>query len=447
MTTNRNSGTIKYLAACLMIAALLCAAQILSNSILILGALMLQLLLVLVATFQGVASPVLMFFLPWSTLMKLAPGSISFYTLSLIVICLAYVIRFRARLNMRCLVAAIFLLGVTLPAKILAGGRLSMDYIMFLFLLALFPTVMRECVSGVSNQLLTVFFSFGIITAALSARSLASYGSIARYIDVDSWANVVRYSGYYGDANFYSAQISAALGGVLLQMLEEKNWKKILPWIVLTVLLIYCGLMSASKMFVITLAAMGLLWILAILTMPERGGVKLMILLGICAGIVIVIGSGIFTDAIDMILYRFSFSSDISDFTTGRTDLWINYAKEILNSPRILLLGNGHTNLKVNGRASHNSLIQMIFQFGLIGSVLLIQWMRFYVSDALAKCRPKALHALIVIVGIFLPWMALDMLFFDEFFLMPLFAVSCILSLPDRTEQTGQVLDHQERLR
>lgn len=447
MTRNRDSGAIKYLAACLMIAALLCVAQIRGSSILILGVLMLQLLLALAAAFQGMANPVLMFFLPWSTLMKLAPGSISFYTLSLIVICLAYVIRFRARLNMPCVVAAIFVMGLTLPAKLLAGGGLSMDYIMFLFLLALFPTVMRECVSGVSHRLLTVFFSLGIITAALSARSLASYGSIARYIDVDSWTNVVRYSGYYGDANFYSAQISAALSGVLLQMLEEKNWKKILPWILLAVLLIYCGLMSASKMFVITLVVMGLLWILAILTMPERGGVKLMLLLAICAGTVIVIGSGIFTDAIATILYRFSFSSDISALTTGRTDLWLSYAKEIFSSPRILLLGNGYTNLKVNGRASHNSLIQLIFQFGLIGSVPLIRWMRSYVSDALAKCRPKILHALIVLVGIFLPWMALDMLFFDEFFLMPLFAVSCILSLPDRTEQTGQVPDHQERLR
>lgn len=432
MTTNRNINPIKYLAACLVIVAVLCVAQVRGSSIVTLSALVLQLILVLMAAFKGFASPILLFFLPWSTLMKLAPGSISFYSLSLIGTCCAYVVRFRGQVNMRCVVAAIFLLGLTLPAKILAGGSISMDYMLFFFLLALFPMVMRECAFVVSHRILTLFFSLGIICAALSARALAGYGNIARYIHVDSWTNVVRYCGYYGDANFYSAQICAVLGGVLVQILGEKDWKNILLWIGLTIVLIYCGLMSASKTFVITLGLMMLLWLAAVLVMPGKIGSKLVILLGTGAGIGFVIGSDVFTQVIEVIVYRFSFSSNTSDLTTGRIDLWINYAKEIMGSLRILLIGNGYTNLKVNAGATHNTVIQMIFQFGLIGSVMLIQWLSAYVRDIRKGFRPKVLYSMIILVGTFLPWMALDLLFFDEFFLMPLYAVSGMVAQSEK---------------
>lgn len=428
MTGTRNRKSIQYLAACILLAGMLCFAQIRGSTILILGVLLLQLLLVGVAAFGDFASGVLLFFLPWSTLMKLAPGSISFYTLCLILVCGVYVIRFRMRLNMPCVVAAIFLLGLALPAKLLSGGSLSLDFILFFFLLVLFPPVAEHEVRADRGQVLTVFFALGIVLAALSAQRLTNYGGIARYIDVDSWTNVVRRSGYYGDANFYAAHISAVLGGIMLQLLGERKPWKIVCWLGLMLVLIYCGLLSASKSFVITLCLMLVLWIIAILSMHGKAGLKAMILVGSCVSVVAAMGSGLFEEVIEVILYRFSFSTSISELTTGRTDLWMNYAREITSSPRILLIGNGYTNLKVNGRASHNTLIQMVFQFGLVGGGILLRWMRDYFSRMCKRLKPVRSDGLLVIVGIFLPWMALDMLFFDEFFLMPMYVAACFLS-------------------
>lgn len=162
----------------------------------------------------------------------------------------------------------------------------------------------------------------------------------------------------------------------------------------------------------------------------------------VAGAVCLVAGRELFSDLIDVILYRFSASRGISGLTTGRTDLWWDYAGELLRSPRLLLVGNGYTNLKLHGRSSHNTFIQILFQFGVVGGLLLFQWIKAYVSEPLDRCRIPINHAWIVTVGIFLPWMALDMLFFDEFFLMPMYAVCCMLSAQEmKRKMEGRELD------
>ena len=429
--------SIQYLALCFVTAALLCFAQVSGSEVMILGVLVLQLVLTVAAAFGSMASPVLLFFLPWSTVIKLSPGNTSFYTIGLMGVCLVYMIRRGLQLNRRCLAAAIGLMAVTLVGKLLSDEWLSMSYVMFFFLLILFPQVMREISAGVNFRLLTVFFSLGIIGAAVSARMLLNFSNIARYIDVDSWTNVVRYSGYYGDPNFYSAHISAALGGVLMIIASEKQMKRFVLWLLLAAVLLYCGLMSASKAFVLSAMIMLLLWV--ILIMVRRGGtvIKLGVLLGVLAVSVIIVRTHAFEEVIQVISHRFSVGTGLSDLTTGRADLWQNYTETLLESPDLLFLGAGYSNVKLGGRAPHNTLIQMVFQFGLIGLPLILYWMNAYLTGALRGCRVRLLSVSVLLIGVFMPWLALDMLFFDEFFLMPLYVAAAGVHLHDANSKSG----------
>ena len=123
---------------------------------------------------------------------------------------------------------------------------------------------------------------------------------------------------------------------------------------------------------------------------------------------------------------RFSYSANISQLTTGRTDLWKKYIEEFLHNAPLTLLGEGYTSVTLDGFASHNTVIQGIFQFGIIGFPFFLTWVYLSLKSTFVKyvnIKANWKFALLMCVGVVLPWMALDLLFFDEFFLLPAYAM------------------------
>lgn len=422
-------GSPPYMLYCLLLAAWLCMGQVLGSTMLILPCLAAFLLLTAVAAYKGFATPILLFFLPWSTLLKMAPGTLSFYTFALGIVCIVYLIRKKFRVNIFCVLCTIPVFAVTMLAKLLESYGISNSYILFVFLLAFFPVVAGEIRENVNFKTLTLFFSVGIILAALSARQLLIFPKIARFITTDTLRTVTRLSGYYGDPNFYSTHISAVLAGVLLLILQETNSRYRTGWIVLGVALLYCGFLSVSKSFILTIAAVSALWLYKFLRMRIAMKKKLLALLTIFLVVVIILFSGIFDTQLEMIVTRFQNAEDVSGLTTGRTDAWKQYIDAFLNDSQLLLLGSGYVNQVLTEKGSHNTLLQCLYQFGVIGTVFVGFWLYYYIRGMTIRrnTRCAVLDRLILITGVFLPWMAIDLMFFDEFFLMPMFAVSGVL--------------------
>lgn len=417
-----------YIWGCLAVAALLCLAQVLANSILLPVCIAAFLLLCAYSAVAGFSTPVLLFFLPWSPLLKFSPGSITFYTLALILVCLICFARKGFAVNGYCAALALPIFGVTLIAKGLDGTFLSASYILFIFSLVLFPIVMSELREKVDFKELTVYFALGIVTSALSAQQLAGFETIARYIDVDSWDIITRYSGYYGDANFYSAHITAALAGVML-LLDEARGRLLYLLLILAVALMYCGFLSASKSFFVVIVCVVVLVILRFLRMRGNFTRKLLIFAGVSVVVAAIIASGIFDRQWQAILFRFDQATDISSLTTHRTEIWVSYLNALKNDPKLLLLGKGYNNVLVKDVASHNTLIQIVYQFGVIGLVFLVLWEYYFLRSTLRCARGKTgfLNAAVILCGVFLPWMAIDLMFFDEFFLMQLYASASLI--------------------
>lgn len=414
------------LGGCLLACLLLVLAQTVGNGFLLLLVLIGCLLLAAFACRQGLAIPVLLFFLPWSPLMKLAPGRISFYTIGLLICCALALAQDGMRLTVRQVVLAASLMALTLTAKILQTGSITNDYLMFVFMLLLFPCVARSCPRATSFRCATMFFAGGIFSAAILARLVAHYPNISRYIIVESYLTVTRLSGFYGDPNFYSAHVTACLAGVLVLLSRETEKRRQILLAAVSVALLYCGLLSASKTFVLTVACLFLFWLPILLERGNYGSARTRLLFGVLCAIAFVLVSPAFRQVLQIIGARFTEGEGLAGLTTNRTTLWLQYLTAFVHDIPLTLFGAGYTSVNLFRKASHNTLIQAVYQFGILGIPLLLVWMWNMLADMFPESdKPLAgwKYTVLLCVGSFLPWMALDILQYDEFFLLPVYVL------------------------
>lgn len=427
----------KYLFASVAIVLLLCFAQIRGSTLMILGSLSAFLLLLAWCCAWDYTFPILLFFLPWSPLMRTNPASFSFYTFGMILVCGISLIKRRFVFKQYHIVAGLLLAFLTLLAKLLGGYGLEFSYIAFIMMIVLFPVVKEEMnVRRYDFFQMVIFLSAGIIIAALLAQRYATYGNISRYITVHAYSSITRRAGFYGDPNFYSAQITAAIAGGLYAILKENSKRRIVTLGIFLMLLLYCGFLSGSKSFVLVSLFAFALWAIEMLRMRGKAARKFVFLAAGLIAAVYIATSAIFGGLIDVLITRFSFSTDLSTFTTRRTELWAMYLEEIFGDFKILLLGEGYTNVKVSDRGSHNTILQLVYQLGILGTPVLIAWcMNFF--KGVGKVRYEkgtVVSPWMLYVGTFLPWLALDMLFFDEFFLFQWFV---FVALKERIQKDG----------
>lgn len=427
---------IKTLGLCVAACFLLCLAQVVGNTALILGALVLFLLILGWECLHGCILPVLLFFLPWSALLRTSTNSISAYSVGLVLVCVMTLIRCKFDLRRRDIVVGLLLGALTMVSKLLDGNSLKLSYIAFMMLIVMLPSLKRENEQNAYDfATATVFLSVGSVLAALAAQLVDGYPNIQSYITIHSYLNITRRCGFCSDPNFYSAQITAALGGVMLLTLHSDRRQMV--WLMLlAVLLTYCGLLSGSKSFVLVLAVEIVLWIFLLLWTKRTLAFKLTILLSMAVLAIIALSTEKVQNLIEVILTRFSYSDSLDSLTTNRITVWGKYISEILKDPKILLIGVGLSDVLIGEKASHNTIIQMVFQLGLVGSAILVWWWTGLEDRPLlrqVRQEKKVLEMVLLAIGIFLPWMALDLMFFDEFFLFTWYFLLGVADLAKNT--------------
>jgi len=430
------------LTLCVFVSAWLLIAQTTGSLFLLLPCLACFFALSVWSAIKGLAMPVLLFFLPFSSLLRVGKDDTSFFTIALLAVYLVYIVKGLQNIGIYHLIPGLAIIALTMVVKTLYGYSFDNSYILFSASLLLIPFLSREINGDYDFYWMTLFFVIGISLSAITAQYLVFFPNISRFINTFELFGATRFSGYYGDPNFYSAHITAALGGVLIQLLKPASRKKVLALIIMASFLMYCGLISLSKSFFLIAVCLILLWLLALLFGKGKISAKVTILIVSLIGIAFLLSTTVFTDAIDSILDRFSRDNSISDFTTRRTDIWAEYIHAIINDPMLLLFGNGYDAMLIGERASHNTVIQSVFQFGLIGSVFLTVWLVCFARNFLRNISLKwsdMISAIIILIGAIGPWMAIDALFFDEFFLMPIFACFGIRFLSDKNNSLRTV--------
>ncbi|MBQ2848045.1 MAG: O-antigen ligase family protein [Clostridia bacterium] len=431
-----------FMTGSLLVAVWLLVAQVIGNTILLVPCLVCFMALVVWASVNKMLIPVLMFFLPWAPLIKITPGTMSVYTVALLLTLMICVVLWGRNINAIHVVPALLLMATALIVKLVYGYSISNDFIVFFVFLFTLPFLSGENGKKYGFYDLTVFFSVGIVLAALSAQQLNMFPTISRFIEVLTLRDEIRLSGYYGDPNFYSAHITAAIAGIMILVLKEKHFKKRLFLLSILVLLTYSGFISVSKSFAIVTVCMLLFWIMELLFQKEKFSAKVMLFLTVIIGVLFILFSTVFSDLLDMMLNRFFASgTNMSSLTTGRIEIWKSYLDKLSDNPLLLLFGIGYTNDLVNGRAAHNSLIQCVYQLGLSGTVMILAWFMCFSSTMLGQKKLNFSHLMqtaILIVGSIGPWFALDMMFFDEFFLVTFFVLVGIRYITDSEDCTSR---------
>lgn len=431
------------LCACFIEALWLLAAQTLNVTVLLLPCLICFLLLVGWAAIKNAAMPVILFFLPFAPLLKFRPGTISFFTIALLLVYVIYAVIGSRQVRVLHLIPALLLVVLTLVVKTAYGFGIDNTYILFAVTLVLLPFLTREMGEGYDFYWLTVCFALGICLAAVTAQYLTVFPTINRYIDVNTSLGMVRRSGYNGDPNFYSSHITTALGGLLILLLNNDKRSKLFVLVPLVCLLLYCGLMSVSKSFFLISACLLLLWLAELLLQRGKVSVKVTLIVTLTIAGLFLLSSTVFTDMLDVLFSRFGQDTNLSDFTTGRTVVWNRYIGALFEDARLLLFGQGYTDVIIGEKPTHNTLLEGVFQLGVIGFALLVLWIVYCARtllDGATIRRRQTTQLVVLLIGTFGPWMALDYLFFDEFFLFPVYICVAVRFLHQQRETEGFLL-------
>lgn len=129
---------------------------------------------------------------------------------------------------------------------------------------------------------------------------------IAQYIKVDSYLSITRRCGFYGDPNFYTAHITAAIAGCLVLVADGQRRARTAVLLVLAAVLVYCGFLSGSKSFFLIWVFLMILWVIEICQTKGKLTRKAALILGLLVFLVYVASSSLFRDKINVILTRFS---------------------------------------------------------------------------------------------------------------------------------------------
>lgn len=335
------------------------------NSVFVLFLLIISFFSILFLKFDDMLA-ILFFLLPFASIMKISPGAQSIFTY----ICLFFVI-----------------LNVTKQKDL---GRNFFFVFLLLFIYLLTSSFTAFNVSRIVKflvNLILIYFSFslckirqyftvfgffiaGVIISSFTALS-EIIPNLSLYIrEVDLWTpntSLERFTGLYGDPNYYSVNVIISL--CLIVLFYHTGRIKGLYASILAVLLVWFVALTYSKSSFVMLTLPIVLYLYSLICRR-----KWRIL--ICSLIVLIaIASFVFSgqiSAFHMVLDRFNKSDDLSSLTTGRVDLWLKYIFYLLNEGDLLLWGNGFGATLPFDHAPHNTYIDLLFYLGIVGCFLFV---------------------------------------------------------------------------
>lgn len=259
----------------------------------------------------------------------------------------------------------------------------------------------------------------GLFVLTMLASLIALFDSfiprLSSYLQVFRINNIKRFMGLLQDPNYYALELITLLG--LASILLYHNKINLLFYVFILPLTMF-GIMTCSKTFILVY----IIWFICTIVMiviKHRKNLKKLSLSLFAFILIIAIGFLACFNYSKELLTRFSDTSFVMDnaydvedgdtadkdsgsdiesamtnFTTGRSDIWITYIEVMLDNPVKLLFGYGvgADYLKINygaPTAAHNTIIQTLYCFGLCGSLLILSALGYVLIKLLKSKQIK----------------------------------------------------------
>lgn len=220
----------------------------------------------------------------------------------------------------------------------------------------------------------TYIYASGLLAASIVRLISYAIPEIDHFIESMTIVNTVktmnsistRFTGLDLDPNYFSLQVLIAMACLLVLFnLDGKKEKKS---IVLLVILAFFGILTYSKMFIITL----IVFIMMTFVVFIRNNVKTAIKFS--SFIVIICGGALYffyEKLFEIYWIRFLGSGISTDaITTGRVSSWSLFVNEILQNTKVFVLGAGFGTSFAKVKMAHTMYLSTPYYIGLIGIVL-----------------------------------------------------------------------------
>ena len=179
-----------------------------------------------------------------------------------------------------------------------------------------------------------------------------------------------------------------------------KNNLSTLKFVLIYLLCVGFTLASRSKTGILLLALFTLLLIILYLKDDFKHRIKFVAIFALIILVAMAAGYKIILEIVNRFVQ--GDGNFISNFLTGRNDIWLDYLKAIIKNPFVFLFGHGLVAEEVfivaqnMPRASHNLYIFLLYRFGLIGCIVLAYFFVVFIKE-LNKQKPKLIASLPVI--------------------------------------------------
>lgn len=211
---------------------------------------------------------------------------------------------------------------------------------------------------------------------ALPLRNTAKLIAVRGIETTAIWGTtIMRFQGLFRDPNYYATLLIVALA-ILCKLKETGNIRNFFFWALCALLTIF-GILTYSKMFFLVFVLLGGIYIVWQFWNKRVFRGVFFASVAIIAALYLLLSEN---SPIAVIMTRLTSGKDLSDFTTGRTDIIAEYWIAITDNVRTFLFGYGMKE-PVLRKDPHNIYLEIAYYFGVVG---LCGFLLYYI--AIAKC-------------------------------------------------------------
>ena len=265
-------------------------------------------------------------------------------------------------------------------------------------------------------------FLIGIVVSTIVGLFSAHYPSLNGFFDITHAYGVNRYSALFANTNSLSRVVMFGLGALFVLLLNKKLRVLYYP-IFFVLFLVAVKTLSKTVFVIMTVAMISAFIILFVKERQKRKAVLTLVLTGVVALTAIFVQSNAFgvlwtrivspiknvvVESNRPVCEKNEEYSFVSEFTTGRTELWKTSISAICDDAKGFMFGHGHGRdysigdvIKEDFRLSspHNSYLQYTYHMGAVGLALFALCLLSIID--LKKFKVNGLPLLLTIILVF----------------------------------------------
>lgn len=349
--------------------------------------------------------------MPLANIFKISPESSSLFTYIELLYVVLHIYRKKFRMTYGELLAVLFFGYIFIAGNLFSSANITRTIKLATNLMLI--AYLAEVDIAREHKRLFLCYIIGIIMSSLLSFMDSDFFQIANYVTekrtrVDGTL-VGRFAGLYADPNYYAVNVIIAMClTIILYRRRELNFPITLS--LLVPLAIFAGLTgSKSSLLMLTVPIFFVLYVCA----KNRNYVALIAsFLCLCTIIILVIQGeiGVFAVALQRIQDN---REGIGTFTTGRFAIWQNYLRFLGEHPVRTILGTGASIDILDGRASHNTYIDLFYQLGILGTVLYLISMYYCVRKMKRNIKRNLANVSVLITIGTMYFFLSELLYFD----------------------------------